>query len=739
MVSNIGKTVNEMHLRTSRWLAAIIILAAAIPVFPQDDAAVFSIRFAGGANHFRVGEIISIELNFSAAQPDTYYLDARDYDRSGRMNLEQFHLTPPARDPLRTYYGLGFIGGGMGNSDLLTGEPHTIREDLNEWVAVEAPGHYSLYVTTSRVSRRGEARNETLQLRSNSLDFDVTGVDTQWQEEALAAAVSVLQSESSSFEARKAALRTLRFLDSPHSIAELVRQMGSLPEGRDFDAIAGLAGSRNHALVVRELEQQMAAPGIALTAVYLHTLAHLKIEHEHPLKPYPEHDQALQKIWVENLREREKELLQLEDSLFEQAVALVPLKLGQARTETVRSLLARPGRGFLDVRPVAGLPESEVIAAFLAVPPDEQFTLLNTFWDRLRIPAMANPLETILAQPTISHPHLRNIALRRLYELDPARAADFMLEEIRQPHLDQNSFTVAARTLGLLPSPQLPEFDGILASRLEQKDSHTFSLDAQLVARFSSIAILPRVKAAYRSSTFPECAARDGFILYFLRTDPDYGIEQIAANAGACLAESFLQVKRMKRWGEVEPAIIAELNNPDESRAQQAAQTLARYGGARAEKALWARLGAFHRQWAGREKDLLYRPDMKKEMSAAMSFQQALIESLGHAQAWLLDDEQVNELESLALGTQRENVHQYRWKSPVVIDLNILPDDQLFANINGQQIRDDVALVCSKMAQFPRGTSFRLITFGNQERLASLLRAIDDQAIERGLVIESER
>jgi hypothetical protein len=61
---------------------------------------------------------------------------------------------------------------------------------LNEWVALDDPGHYTLYVTTGRVSRRGPTKDEPLQLRSNSLEFDVVAASPEWQEQTLAAAVS---------------------------------------------------------------------------------------------------------------------------------------------------------------------------------------------------------------------------------------------------------------------------------------------------------------------------------------------------------------------------------------------------------------------------------------------------------------------------------------------------------------------------------------------------------------------
>jgi hypothetical protein len=59
-------------------------------------------------------------------------------------------------------------------------------------------------------------------------------------------------------------------------------------------------------------------------------------------------------------------------------------------------------------------------------------------------------------------------------------------------------------------------------------------------------------------------------------------------------------VIRMHRWGEVEPGVMARLNGPDLNRARQAAETLAKFGSAQAEKALWDRLRKFHEQWSER-------------------------------------------------------------------------------------------------------------------------------------------
>ena len=116
---------------------------------------------------------------------------------------------------------------------------------------------------------------------------------------------------------------------------------------------------------------------------------------------------------------------------------------------------------------------------------------------------MATALETIVGEADIKHQMLRDIAMQRLYELDSDAAKPYILEEIRHPHVDNNMGTVKARTLGVLSQETLPEFDDLLVARLERRDSHTMPLDAQLIARYSTKAILPRVKSLYEAAPGP--------------------------------------------------------------------------------------------------------------------------------------------------------------------------------------------------------------------------------------------
>lgn len=180
-------------------------------------------------------------------------------------------------------------------------------------------------------------------------------------------------------------------------------------------------------------------------------------------------------------------------------------------------------------------------------------------------------------------------------------------------------------------------------------------LDAQLIGRYSTKAILSRVKAVYEAAPGRwDCRIEDGLVLYFLRTDAEYGVKRLAGAANFCMTESIPAVIRMRRWSEVEPGIIAQLHDHDLNRARHAAETLSKYGSPRAENALWDRLRSFHQQWGNRESDLSNRQDIPRDAAEAASSQYGLVESLAKAQAWLLSDEQVTKVENLTLGSERE-------------------------------------------------------------------------------------
>jgi len=394
-------------------------------------------------------------------------------------------------------------------------------------------------------------------------------------------------------------------------------------------------------------------------------------------------------------------------------------------------LLLRPSSGTDDVKPLAGLPPAEVAVAFLNLSQDQEWNLLTSFWERIKDPAMSSPLKKVAEQPNMNHQMLRDLALRRLYDLDPSEGTPIILEEIKHPHLDNGMFTVKGETLGVLPQKTLPQFDQMLAARIEDKESRTKGLDAQLVGRYSTNAILPRVKTVYETAPgLWDCVTEDGFVVYFLRVDPDYGVKRLAQAPSFCMTNALPAVIKMHRWSEVEPGIITRLDGPDLNRARQAAETLAEYGSTQAEKALWDRLRKFHEQWAERGNELSMRPGMRSDANEAVGFQFGLVEAIGKAPAWLLTDDEVTELENLTLGQEWDNVKQWHWKSTVNVNVSFA-GDQTIASMN-QYTATDIASLKAKLAQYPSGTKLWLNIFGSPDKVASVHAIIADIAAEHG-------
>jgi hypothetical protein len=702
-----------------------------------DSGVSMTIRFAEGKSSFHVGEIITIEMSFSSSVPDVYNYSTANYDRSGRLDMESFHVTPAGRDPLHNYFASQrfFFGGGLRGSGVLSDAPYVMREELNEWVALDTPGHYSLYITSARVSRNVGEKYEPVQLRSNSLELDVVAADQTWQHQTVFSAVATLDSESSTSEQKTAALRTLRFLDSPGSIRELVRSIGTYSDRGHWNEIAGLAGSRYQSLAVRELERQMNSPDTALTQEFLYIYSKLEFLLENqPPPPYPEKDPAQQKLWREKRAAEDKQLNELDDALYERAASLVFSKSGAARTETIRTLLMRPTREAGTAKPLEIIPADEVATAFLNLSADAQWNALSSFWARLKIPAMVAPLEKIARMPDTKSQPLRDLVLQCLYDLDPKAAGPVFLEEISHPHLDNGMFTVKGETLGLLPDETLPQFDEMLAARLEQKESRTLGLDSSLVARYSTDAILKKVKATYESDLGQwDCITEDGFVLYFLRVDPDYGVKRLAVAPSFCMTHSLPAVIKMHRWSEVEPGIIARLNGTDLNRAGQAAATLARYGSPQSEAAVWDRLRRFHAQWAEHTDELVYRPNMPREANEALSLHGALMQAIGTAQAWLLTDEKITALESMAISWEQDSLKQWRWSSPV--DLYVHPESGRVVWSIKQVTAADLPSLLAKLSQYPAGTEFTLNISGPTERTAPITNALYEVAAKHGLQI----
>src|SRR5215470_9927992 len=147
---------------------------------PVDRNVVLKVAIAKDQREFHIGETIPLELSFSSSVKNHYQLNLAQYDRSGRMNYEQFNILPieGSVDPLPNLAG---IMGGLTSFKFLTTEPWTIKLDLNEWVRFTQPGEYRLVVSSTRVGIRNPsspAGTSVVTARSNEITLKIVKADS---------------------------------------------------------------------------------------------------------------------------------------------------------------------------------------------------------------------------------------------------------------------------------------------------------------------------------------------------------------------------------------------------------------------------------------------------------------------------------------------------------------------------------------------------------------------------------
>ncbi len=258
---------------------------AALAASPADVSV--ELRVGGGRTRFFQGEVIPLELAFSSSTPERYRFNGATYDRSGRMEIERFHLEPAAGavDPLRDYFASGiFLGGGLRMEGLLGEEPEVIRLVLNEWLRFDRPGDYRLFVTSRRLkdlTAEEAAAPAGTGVTTGVVELTILSAQPGWADQALAQARVDLASEWEHF--RETGCAVLRHLGTPETVGELIRQ--SVEGSRDcsFDAGLGLFAHPDRDAVVRAMEARLPAPGAGIDDSFLWRLARLSWFADHPL------------------------------------------------------------------------------------------------------------------------------------------------------------------------------------------------------------------------------------------------------------------------------------------------------------------------------------------------------------------------------------------------------------------------------------------------------------------------
>jgi hypothetical protein len=141
----------------------------------------------------------------------------------------------------------------------------------------------------------------------------------------------------------------------------------------------------------------------------------------------------------------------------------------------------------------------------------------------------------------------------------------------------------------------LPEMDETFASALEKRGNRSveqFRAQAQLLARYATPAILPRIKSAWlEQNSAWSCEVQAPVIAYFLRVDPAFGTQMLEpalsiagrARRGCYISGMLGLVAQFYACPELEAVAIRHLDDPEPAVVLDAVATLGKNGSAAAE------------------------------------------------------------------------------------------------------------------------------------------------------------
>ena len=158
---------------------------------------------------------------------------------------------------------------------------------------------------------------------------------------------------------------------------------------------------------------------------------------------------------------------------------------------------------------------AETATAFRGLDIEIQYNLLLWSWPRFAFPGMLPAVKSLYLSPAEEYAKLRDLALRRFFDLAPAEARPFMLEELQRTDL-----RVSMTTLARLGDATFPEFEPLWLHNLEDGILDERTDAAVRIERFGSPAIRADVRRLFDASG-PRwsCDVRGAVLGYFARVD----------------------------------------------------------------------------------------------------------------------------------------------------------------------------------------------------------------------------
>jgi hypothetical protein len=700
----------------------------------------FTIAFAEPRSEYRIGEVIQLELHFASDLRDTYRLDAATYDRSGRLNLDTYHIDPVegASDPLGDYFGagvVGMIGGGIRQTPVLESKPYSLTFALNEWLRFDRAGDHRLFVTTKRVKWVGGGDKT---VASNLVKLRILPRDSAFESVSLANAVRQFEqpppvarsvdphiagtASTEQFEAPRRAARILRFLGTKAAVDAMIQRRGRYGGNVDWEFKAGLIGSPQRRYVQERMKELLDHPEAPIDAGLLHLMALLSYVEEFPqprptISPEKDYSEEAIERFRADARERGEAFGELLRSYASALSKALPSKSQDAQLVAYNTLRQMAPELAVQHRHVVEVP-TPTPSTFLGLTSQEQSDWLwdEEKWKRIAGPGMVPVLVDLIDNTSADDSDWKRLAknnlqrhkaLVRLYELEPNQARRLLILEIQRP----GAIIVDSDLLAILPPGPFPEVDEALAKNLEGE--HTFTA-ASLLRRFGSPAIYERVKSVYRERAGRwNCATQADLLVYLVRANPsdavplvDQALEMRAYTA--CHRTVLSSVAGPSLGPSLQALVTARLTDPDGETAADAARVLRYHGSEIAREPLWRRLESWYEEWKGRKRELRPHPITGLYPHRGQAkLEEALREALCCAIGWMVTDEELDRLAELCVADCMGPPRHWEDDGRVRLRVTWLPGaDSPWSFQIGRYNVGSIEDAKKKIAQLPKGTVF---------------------------------
>jgi hypothetical protein len=348
----------------------------------------------GGKDSFQAGEPITLALTFTSVVPG---YELNEVTTEPASPVDQVLLSPGAG-----VYRLldDYSRDGRYSPDyealyeLEPGQPLTIKLSLNALYRFDEPGHYTVHVITSRVSKAESPDPKSPgPLTSNDVSFDTVPMDDAHEAARVRELESLIRSAPTLRTAQRYADELRWLMGDPSTRVKLslfLHPKEFYPFG--VDVSYGLWVARNRALVVSTLEKSMDDPQQPIEPVssLLHIAVALKARLESPRQSLADSTNQL------------PQASQIEDEYVRRIAATLPLREGEnlvATAITVLIFLAR--REHVDTSDFKVAREA-VITHFADVDEYEVDWVLNAYGKYLQDGRMIPVLENMLDKTRFS-------------------------------------------------------------------------------------------------------------------------------------------------------------------------------------------------------------------------------------------------------------------------------------------------------------------------------------------------